>query len=185
MNLANNISIFRILLVPVFVSCLLYYDAARTYFYPVAIGIFVLACATDALDGYIARRFNQMTALGRTIDPIADKLLLVSGFLSLSLMENLPLETHIPAWVTISVIARDIIILIGSLVVFVTTGSLKPKPLLIGKFTTFFQMLTLFLSLITAPAALRMASFVLTTALTLASGIQYIRVGGRVFQEKS
>ncbi len=141
---------------------------------------FLLACLTDGLDGYIARKYRQKTILGSYIDPLADKLLLVSGFLSLSFMGHLPDSMRIPAWFTILVIARDGIILIGALMIFLITGRLKAEPLYIGKITTVFQMAALFFSLISAPEHFKIMIFITTGSLTLFSGIQYIRMGGKM-----
>ena len=121
------------------------------------LGIFLLACLTDAVDGYVARKMGQKTVLGSYIDPIADKLLLLTGFLSLSFMGHLPPSMKIPAWVTISVVARDILIFIGSAMIFVIQGSLKAEPIFVGKITTVFQMSTLWVALIAAPKFLQNA----------------------------
>lgn len=182
MNLANQLSLVRILSVPVFVSALLYYESSPL-FYWLGLATFVTACVTDAVDGCLARRLNQKTVLGSYMDPIADKLLLVSGFLSLSLIGHLPPEMRIPGWVTIPVITRDVVILLGAAAVFITTGSFRAEPLYIGKVTTVFQMLTLLASLSMAPAPLRAALFTATVLLTLLSGIFYIRVGNRILQK--
>ena len=181
-NLANRLSLLRMVLVPLFVLSLVYYSPEKTYLRGVSVAIFILACATDALDGTLARKLNQRTVLGSYIDPIADKLLLVSGFLSLSFMRHLPSTVFIPAWVTVAVISRDVIILIGSAVIFITTGRLKAAPLFIGKATTVAQMTTLFLALLSAPPAVLWAAFVATVALTILSGIRYIQMGGRLIQ---
>lgn len=182
MNIPNNISLFRVILAPVFVILLSYYSPEKNFFHFASIGVFLVACATDGIDGYLARRLGQKTTLGSYLDPIADKLLLMSGFLSLSLMNNLPPSMRIPAWVAIPVIARDIIILIGSTMVFLLTGSLKAQPLLIGKITTVFQMLTLLFSLTAAPETMRLVLFVSTVALTVLSGAWYIQMGKRLLQ---
>ena len=182
MNLANHLSVLRIILVPVFIGSFLYYSPEREWCYTLGLAIFVLACLTDGVDGYVARRLNQKTVLGSYIDPIADKLLLLSGFLSLSFMSHLPGWMHIPAWVTIPVITRDVIILIGSAMIFLTTGSLKAEPIFIGKLTTVIQMGTLFVALIPFPGALKNTLFILTVSLTVLSGMQYIRIGGKLIQ---
>ncbi len=182
MNIANHLSVLRILLVPVFISSLLYYSPDRAYFHQVSIFIFILACMTDGVDGYLARKLDLKTALGSYLDPIADKLLLLSGFLSLSFMSHLPAAMRIPAWVTIPVITRDAVILIGSFIIFLTTGNLKAEPLFIGKLTTVFQMICLFLALWPAPALLQLIFFIGVVMLTLISGIQYIKIGGRLTQ---
>ena len=183
MNLANRLTVLRILLVPVFIASLIYYTPSKPFFHPIALGTFLIACVTDGLDGYLAKKMKQKTELGSYIDPIADKLLLLSGFLSLSLMNHLPSEMRVPAWVTIPIISRDVVILVGSLIVFIATGKLKAKPLFVGKLTTVVQMSTLFLSLSAAPLVLRDTFYFLAVGLTVWSGILYIGMGSQMFQE--
>lgn len=182
MNLANRLTLVRIILVPAFVGALLYYSSDRKFLQPFAAFLFALACLTDAMDGYWARKMNEATTLGSYIDPIADKLLLLSGFLSLSFMTNLPESMRIPAWVTIPVLSRDAIILIGSTMIFITTGTLKASPLWVGKLTTFFQMATLFAALIMSPQSLQWSLYGITVFLTVLSGFYYVRMGGRILQ---
>ena len=182
MNLANQITLVRIFLVPVFLGALIYYSPEKSYLLFVSISVFLLACMTDAVDGYLARRLHQKTTLGSYIDPMADKLLLVSGFLSLSFMNHLPASTRIPAWVTIPVITRDALILVGALMIFLTTGKLKAQPLPVGKATTVSQMVTLFLSLISAAPSIQLFFFVATVGLTILSGVFYLRLGGKILQ---
>lgn len=182
MNLANQITIFRIVLVPVFVVSLVYATSYQPWMRWVALGCFTLACATDALDGWVARRFSQITRLGSFIDPIADKLLLLSGYTILSFWTGTPETLQIPAWVAIAVIARDVIILIGAVLIFFLTNALKPQPIFIGKATTLLQMLTLLAVLAGAPQAILQILFVMTAALTIFSGFIYIRIGGRLLQ---
>ena len=183
MNLANRLTILRILLVPAFIAALLYYTPENHFFYFVALGTFFVACVTDGLDGYVAKKLNQKTEFGSYMDPLADKFLLLSGFLSLSLMQNLPDGMRIPAWVTIPIISRDVVILAGSLMVFMATGKLKAKPLFVGKLTTVAQMATLSLSLLMAPFWLREVFYFLVLSFTVWSGALYIRLGGDLFQE--
>jgi len=183
MNLANRITIARIVLVPAFVASLLYYSAERPYFHALALTIFLAACASDALDGFLARRRGETTELGTYLDPIADKLLLLSGFLSLSLMRNLPASMHMPAWVTISVFSRDIVIVIGAMLILFTKGSLKATPIFVGKATTVVQMLALFGTMVSAPEAVRLLVNGATVFFTLWSGILYVGMGSRILQE--
>ena len=121
MNIPNQLSTLRVLLVPIFVAALFYFPQH-------AAAIFFVACATDAVDGYLARLWNEKTTLGTYLDPVADKLLLLSGFMGLSFMQHLPDSMRIPVWVTIAVISRDAIILIGSMMIFIVTGKLKAEP---------------------------------------------------------
>ena len=183
MNLANRITLSRIVLVPLFIASLLYYSPERPYLGGVAAILFLTACISDALDGWLARRRNETTELGSYIDPIADKLLLLSGFLCLSWMPHLPDEMRVPAWATISVISRDFLIVTGSIIIFFTTGSLKPRPIFIGKLTTVVQMATLLAALLMAPENLRLALDYSTIFFTIWSGALYVRMGGMVLKE--
>lgn len=182
MNWATRLTVFRILLAPMFVTALVYYSPEKTALRLMAAAIFSLACLTDAVDGYLARKLDQVTDFGTAIDPMADKALLLSGFLSLSFMGHLPEDMRIPAWVTISVVTRDIVIVMGTAIIFFTTGNLKSKPLFIGKLTTVFQMGAVLLVLIKAPASLLLIIFYAVVGLTVLSGIQYIRIGGKSVQ---
>ena len=183
MNAANRLTILRILLVPVFIASLIYFTPERPYFYSIAVIVYLVACFTDALDGYLAKKLNQKTQLGSYIDPIADKLLLLSGYLSLSLIDHLPVSMHMPGWVTLFVISRDVVILIGSVIIFIATGALKAAPLFIGKLTTVMQMTALLASLLALPQETRTVLYFLTAALTVVSGILYIRIGGKILQD--
>ena len=177
MNLANNLTILRILLVPAFIISLTYYSPQQSYLLATGAVIFIVACFTDALDGYVARKYHQQSTLGSYIDPVADKLLLISAFLCLSFMPNLPPATKIPAWVTISVISRDVLILIGWVMLFIMSGNVKSSPLIVSKITTVVQMMTLFSSLLSWPHWLQRSFFILTLFFTLLSGILYVKKG--------
>lgn len=178
MNLANKISITRILLIPFFVAGIIYYTPEKDFLRFVALGVFMLAVLSDALDGYIARTRGQKTTLGSYIDPIADKLLLVTAFICLSMVNNFPKGYSLPPWVVLVVISRDIIIIIGSVVVYLMKGRLEVIPSAFGKVTTFFQMLTVISVLLHFKY-----SFViwdLAVVFTVLSGIGYIRRGSRL-----
>ena len=181
-NIANNITLVRVLLVPVFILLLFYYSPGEEILLRLAFGVFLLACFTDALDGYLARKLNQKTIFGSYVDPMADKLLLSSGFLSLSFLPNLPPEIKIPAWVTIIVISRDVIILAGSTLIFLFAGTLKASPLFIGKLTTFIQMVALAATFFSYGRINLEGLYIATSILTIISGIIYIRSGPGFFQ---
>ncbi len=179
MSLANKLSLFRILLVPAFVVCLIYYRPGEQEFLRyLAVGLFVLGVVTDAVDGYVARAERQATRLGAILDPAADKLFLVTAFLSLSLISSLPPEYRLPPWVPIVVISRDLIIVCGWLLIVLITGDLQALPSRLGKATTFFQMITI----VTVLLGWRWSKFVLwaAMALTVFSGIGYLRRGNRL-----
>ena len=179
MSLANKLSLFRILLVPAFVLCLLYYrpgELERLRY--LAVALFLIGVVTDAVDGYVARAERQATRLGSILDPAADKLFLVAAFLSLSLISTLPQQYRLPAWVPIVVISRDLLIVSGWLLIVLITGDLQAVPSRLGKATTFLQMLTI----VSVLLGFSFSRFVLGTAmvLTILSGIGYMRYGNRV-----
>jgi len=102
MNIPNSLTILRILLIPCYIGLLIYGK------FDYALIVLLVAGLTDALDGAIARMKNQYTRLGAVLDPLADKLLLTSGFITLSMIHL------IPSWVTILVVSRDVILMLGS-----------------------------------------------------------------------
>lgn len=181
MNFANKITIFRILLVPFFIASILYYGEARPYFRFIALAIFGLASLTDAVDGGIARSRGQVTELGIVLDPMADKLLIASAFISLSVIKNIPQDLRIPAWAVLIVLSRDIIIILGSIIIHLLKGKLSIRPSLLGKVTTFFQMVAILAIL----AIFRYHRFFIYPAafFTILSGIDYIWRGSRQLNE--
>src|SRR5438874_4453899 len=123
MTTANKITVARILMIPVFVTLAIYYGESIQRGAPLewqrfaAIFVFLLAAASDGLDGYIARRYNQRSALGVILDPIADKGLLLSGIITLSITnwsQSDPDYGKFPVWFPVLVITRDAVILVGA-----------------------------------------------------------------------
>jgi CDP-diacylglycerol--glycerol-3-phosphate 3-phosphatidyltransferase len=140
MTTANKITILRILLIPFFVVEVLYYvQDGHELHRALAIASFGLAAACDGVDGFVARRFNQRSELGAILDPLADKLLLVSGVVVLS-FDHLPYLQPIPLWLTGTIIGRDILLLVGLLVIQITVGKVAVRPRLVGKVATVLQM---------------------------------------------
>ncbi len=140
MTTANKITIFRVLLVPFFVVQGLYYvETGHEAYRVLAILSFSLASISDGVDGYIARHFNQRSELGKILDPLADKLLLVSGIVLLSL-KNEPRLERLPMWLTATIISRDMLVLIGIAVIQQVCGRVSVRPVLIGKAATVLQM---------------------------------------------
>jgi len=106
--------------------------------YGAALAIFFIASLTDFTDGYVARRFNQRTSLGRILDPLADKVLTTAAYIVMAIPHAaLP---SIPIWLAAAVVSRDVVILLGSLIVFLTTGFKQFEPSLIGKINTFVEL---------------------------------------------
>src|SRR5690348_12059366 len=114
MTTANKITIFRILLIPAFVVEILYYFKTGDENDRIAgLLCFAVAAILDAVDGYVARRYHQKSELGAILDPLADKLLLVSGVVLLSLPAGRDHLVTIPLWLTVTIISRDLVQLIG------------------------------------------------------------------------
>jgi len=143
MTLANKITILRLLLIPVFVVFAAYYSESiesgheERIFRIIALAVYATASLSDAVDGYIARNFNQSTPLGRVLDPIADKLLLLCGVVTLSVTNW---HTGLPIWFAVLVIARDVVISVGMLIIYLTHGTATVRARISGKICTFLQL---------------------------------------------
>jgi len=135
LTLANQLTLLRIILIPAFVLLVVYGDLGA------ALIVFLVAGVTDALDGLIARLAKQGTSLGAWLDPMADKLLLVSTFIVLT-VPSIPLTNHLPLWLTVTVISRDIVIIGVVAIVNLAVGSRTFKPSLLGKAATATFILT-------------------------------------------
>src|SRR5688572_7508719 len=129
LTFANQLTILRIVLIPAFVLLVVYGRLGA------ALLVFVTAGATDALDGLIARRTGQRTSLGAWLDPMADKLLLVTTFIVLTL-PGIELTNHLPLWLTVVVISRDIVIVGVVAIVNLAIGPRTFRPSFLGKATT-------------------------------------------------
>lgn len=173
MNFANKISTFRILSVPFFIASLIYYSADRSYLRFVALGIFILGVISDAVDGYIARKSKLYSKAGLVLDPLGDKLLLMSAFIFLSLKSEFSLR--FPLGVTFIVISRDVTILLGALVIYIVKQDINISPTRWGKLTTTSQML----SVISVLLQLRISPLLWWVAVffTVISGIDYVKRG--------
>jgi len=169
MGLANWLTTLRILLIPVFVTLLVYRRAA------LALAVFCLASLTDVLDGWIARSRGRQTRLGAFLDPVADKLLLTSAFVTLTWLKI------IPFWIAAVVVSRDLVLSVGVLVIHVAGGTVTPAPSRLGKLSTAFQMLTVLAAVASfyfklLPDVPRVLAWI-TAAFTIASGLQYMIKG--------
>jgi cardiolipin synthase (CMP-forming) len=176
MNIANKISTFRILTVPFFVASLIYYSADKDYFRFIALAIFGAGVISDAADGYIARKSKLHSKAGLVLDPLGDKLLLMSAFIFLSSVSKL---THVfPLWVVLIVISRDAIILLGALVIYVVKHDIEVYPTRWGKLTTTFQMTSVIVVLL----QWHLAYLIWWPAVffTVVSGTDYVRRGFKI-----
>jgi len=175
MTFANKITIFRILSTPLFITTLIYYTPQREFLRFVALGIFILAILSDAIDGYIARTQGQKTKAGAILDPLADKILLISAFLMLYFISQRYFDVHLPLWVMLIVIFRDIILILCGGIITVTHHEIDMQPTWWGKISTFFQMMTILALLL----KFKFSFYFWTIAIifTLISGIDYLRKG--------
>lgn len=176
MNLPNFLTLIRVLLIPVFIILII------NKFFGWALFTFAIAGITDGIDGLIARITHQRTELGAYLDPIADKILLSAAFITLAIIEMLP------SWLAVLVITRDVIILVGFLVMILTDYHPKIQPSLVSKVTTVFQISTVLLVLMTRydPAFDKLSAIAIygATLFTILSGSHYIYVGTRILNEK-
>ncbi len=171
-NLPNILTIIRILLLPFFATTLMYGD------YQYALVIFLAASVTDVLDGLVARIKKQITIFGSILDPVADKFLLITSFIIMSVYG------WIPKWLTIIVISRDLIIVTGWLILFFVTHNQKVEPNILGKATSTLQFLLiggiLLIQNINNSLSIPGGFFILVAVLTSVSGIQYIYEGLKI-----
>src|SRR5215475_7676891 len=180
LTIANFLTVLRLILIPVFVVAL-YYQR-----FTWALGVFFAAAITDGLDGLAARSFNQKTQLGAILDPMADKLLLVTAFVILS-MPRFTLTDPIPFWLTAVAISRDVIIVLAAAVINMTTGFSRFRPSIPGKLNTFVQIVTIVFFL--AANAFDLLTWYLpvvyytTLALAVFSGLHYIVHINRLMSE--
>ncbi len=179
MTWANQLTILRMAFVPLFVLLVVYGYLGG------AVAVFVMAGMTDLLDGLIARRYGQRTDLGTFLDPIADKLLLVSSFTVLSI-QSLDFPVHVPLWLTITVIGRDLLIVLSVLIITLTMGRKLFTPSILGKATTAVQLLTVFVILVGNYFGFALPGteilIGLTLVLTVLSALHYLGRGMRIFE---
>ena len=180
------LTVFRMVLIPVFVSLLFYHRFLW------ALAVFVLAGLTDGLDGLLARRFGQQSQLGTVLDPIADKLMLVTAFIVLSMRSIFPqpLPSHLPVpfWVTVAVISRDVFIIVGAAAINMTTGFRGFRPSWLGKVNTTVQIGGI-AAIMFAPSVPRYTGYYLPSVyaavfiMAILSGLHYIFFASKLMNE--
>ncbi len=171
LTVPNLLSLLRLLIVPLFISLLIYQDNG------LALLVFLGASLTDAADGYIARRWHQRSYLGSILDPLADKAILDGAFVTLSL------KGMIPPWLSVVVVSRDVII-VGGVVLKAVFFDGRPeiRPSSLGKLTTFLQFATVLTVMMSGWLDLELSGMLLglygvTFVLTTLSGVHYIYQG--------
>lgn len=174
---ANQLTLLRMLLIPAFVILVVYGHAGW------ALAVFVLAGITDGLDGLIARRSGQKTSLGAWLDPAADKLLLVTTFIVLTL-PNLGLVNRLPIWLTVLIISRDVVIVLTVAVVNLAVGPRTFHPSIFGKAATAIYILTavvvMYFNYQGYPSPVVTLFVYLSLAITLVSSFHYIFHAARI-----
>jgi len=174
----NLLTLLRLCSVPFLITALIYKRVG------LAIAIFIFASVTDVLDGYIARRYHQRSYLGTLLDPLADKVLLDGAFITMALMR------YSPPWLAVAVVSRDLLLVGGVVLAAVFFGGVvEVRPTVLGKATTFFQVVTVFATLLVHRLNLSIDHFlgvleVATFLVTLASGLDYIYRGVKALSEE-
>jgi len=181
LTLANQITIVRILLIPVFVTFAIYYvREGLEWQWLSAVAVFFTAAVTDGIDGYIARKYSQKSRLGTLLDPLADKLLLVSALVLFSIDNGEAFE-RIPLWFPILIISRDLLLLGGSTLLQFIHGNFVARPRVVGKIATVCQMITIgWVLLRFEPTYLRYPLYA-AGIFTFVSAIWYVYDGVRAF----
>ncbi len=180
MTYANQLTILRMIFIPCFVLLLIYgYPRA-------AVLVFVIAGITDGLDGLLARKLQQKTVLGSFLDPMADKLLITSAFITLTI-PAVPISVHIPVWLTVTAISRDLLIALAVLIIHLQTGHAKFPPTFLGKLTTTAQLVTVATTLVSEFSVglgqvLFMPIVIVALLLTIVSGLHYFYVSVRIIE---
>jgi CDP-diacylglycerol--glycerol-3-phosphate 3-phosphatidyltransferase/cardiolipin synthase len=183
---ASKITIARICLVPVYVALAFYYGHTVQAGQPDeplrwwALGVFVLAASSDGIDGWVARRFNQCSKFGAYIDPIADKALLLSGVITLSLVDWGAPGWRLPLWFAAIVVLRDCIILGGIKILYVNHREVKIVPHWTGKITTVAQMFAIGWVMLRVTDISPVYPCAVAAFFTVWSSIAYIRQGQRI-----
>jgi cardiolipin synthase len=178
---ANQLTLLRMLLIPAFVILVLYGHLGW------ALIVFALAGLTDGLDGVIARRSGQKTQLGAWLDPMADKLLLVTTFIVLTL-PGLGLTNPLPVWLTVMVISRDVVIVLTVTIVNLAMGPRTFRPSVYGKIATAVYIVTAVVAMLFNYIGRRSGVvdvFVFASlAITLISSLHYIWHAARIIEER-
>lgn len=146
-----KITLLRLLLIPVFCFCIYRYTPDSVVLRYAAVVVFAVAAASDSLDGYIARKYNQRTALGTRLDPTADKLMVNLGFIFLA--ANPALDPALPKWFPVFILGRDAVMVLGAFLIQKVYTAVQIVPRTAGKANTFFQIVCMVAFLIQAPFA--------------------------------
>lgn len=180
LNLANQLTLLRLVLVPAFALLTLYGELGW------ALVVFVIAGITDGLDGLVARMTNQRTAIGAWLDPMADKLLLLTTFIVLSL-PGIGLTNRLPLWLTVLIISRDVVIVLTVAVITLALGPRTFRPSFLGKAATATYIVTsvivMLFNYLKQTSVLVDVGIYASLALTIVSGMHYVVHVRRIISE--
>ncbi|MDG6004598.1 MAG: CDP-alcohol phosphatidyltransferase family protein [Candidatus Brocadia sp.] len=177
LNLSNKISLSRIFFIPPLVFCIMQVQHNNHYRYACLL-IMIMIGLSDMLDGYFARRRNEITNLGRYLDPVADKLVLMVSCIILSSDQVWP-EPRFPNWIMTVIVSRDLVLMFGTVALLIITGRMDCQPTMLGKAATAFQIIAI-ISVIMGnliPLTVLVAIWWLVVILTFTSGLLYIYRG--------
>ncbi len=183
LTFANKVTVGRILIVPFFIATVMYISPYHEYFRWLALGLFVVAVVSDVIDGYIARTHGQKTKAGAILDPLADKMLLISAFICLYIKRGVFADIHFPLWFVVAIISRDVILLLGSMIIQLVTGKLEIEANRSGKLTTFLQIICILGVLL--QLKFTFVFWYVALVATFVSGVIYIKEGIKVINESS
>lgn len=178
-TLPNKISLSRICFIPLLVFCILQVQHNNYYRYA-CLFIMLIIGLSDVMDGYLARKRNEITELGKYIDPVADKLVLMVACVILSSVHIWP-EPRFPKWIPALIVGRDLLLILGTVTVLIITGRIECRPIILGKLSTFLQTSAIMSVLIGnhVPIQALTAIWWTTAAFTAVSGIFYLYRGAR------
>lgn len=188
LNWPNRITIIRIILIAPFVICLLNLNVAGTVWRHAALALFMVVAVSDALDGFLARRLDEETPLGRFLDPVADKLLIACAVLMLAVEATAVPGHRLPSWVPVFAIGKDVLVVIGFGLVYAVTGQFFVQPRIWGKLCTLVQ-LVMIAGVLAAPdlpgavARTLPVFWWLASGLAIAAVVDYLRIGNRFAAE--
>ncbi|MDE1919976.1 MAG: CDP-alcohol phosphatidyltransferase family protein [Candidatus Omnitrophica bacterium] len=183
LTFANKVTVGRILIVPFFIATVMYISSRHPILRWVALGLFLLAVASDIIDGYIARTRGQKTRAGAILDPLADKMLLISAFICLYIKRAYFSQIDFPLWFVVGIISRDVILLLGSMIIQLTTGKLEIEANRAGKLTAFLQIVCVLGVLL--QMKFTFVFWYVALVVTFISGVVYIKEGIKAINESA
>lgn len=183
LTFANKVTVGRILIVPFFIAAVMYISPQRMFFRWIALVLFMAAVISDIIDGYIARTRGQKTKAGAILDPLADKILLISAFICLYIQRPFFPGIHFPLWFVLGIISRDVMLLLGCMIIQLTTGKLEIEANRAGKLTAFLQIICVLGVLLQFKVTFYL--WYVALAATFVSGIIYIKEGIKAINDSA